>query len=283
MFNRIKQLFTYSQASIGFGIRFDAILSVLTGSAQLPTLSQLVNPKGAQGAVAGKIAPLAAGTGRDALDKPFEQEGYAVASLDSKTLLKMVIVSKETANFDPLQVLQSEFGGHLDDEIQRRVAATWHIVQLGFQSHDPAVVPSLDFQWQIANRMAALTDGVIGDPITMQYKLPDLHPGTGFDSERHVETVITTSPPGVCTLGLMKFDLPELRISCEQSVEEAARLALARVVAGIFERGPVAVGGQVGSPHCPWTAMVSTEGTMELVPPPGKSHGDCITAWLISQ
>lgn len=276
MFKRIRDLFSYAPQSVGFGIRSDATLSVLTGSAQLPTPSQVVNPNETDGAIKGKIAPLKAGADRDDLNLPLEQGGYAVASTDNKTILKMVVISKESAQFDPQTVLDSSFGMAMSDEVRHRLAATWHIVQLGFESHDPMVLPALDLQWRIANRLAALTHGLVGDPIAQQYNLPQDHPAEGLDSSRHIAVTEIASAGAVRSAGMAKFDLPEMQISGAEPGDTLLVLALRKAIDHVLSDGPL----RVGSSLAEWNMMTSNDGTIELIPVQGKSQNECCAAWL---
>lgn len=203
----------------GFGISGGFYLSVLATHARLPSLLSIVNPAGGGGAVTGFGVPLADDATKDALGAPLERGAYGIASKDKKTVLRMMVVSKEEAGFDTETVARYSESLGISGELLNRIRATWTLLQLRFESHDPAVYPALDFLLAIAVRLAELTDGAIADPICRRYLLPDqafakprLDPHV--DVREHV--AVHANPMGsairVFTLGLQKFALPEVEI-----------------------------------------------------------------------
>ncbi|HVL38146.1 MAG TPA: hypothetical protein VM328_02035 [Fimbriimonadaceae bacterium] len=203
----------------GFGLSRQFYLSVLSSRATLPPILDVLNPAGERGAARGFGAPLAAGKSKQDLLAPIERGAYALASHDRKTVLKLLVLSKEEAGFDPELIARSSLAAGLAQELVNRIRATWTLMQLTFESHDPDVYPSLDFLLALAARLAALTEGVVADPIAQRYLLPDeifqrprLDPKV--DAREHV--VVKTRPSKqnnhAHTLGLMKFALPELEM-----------------------------------------------------------------------
>ncbi|MFX8801563.1 hypothetical protein ABTM62_19825, partial [Acinetobacter baumannii] len=65
---------------------------------------------------------------------------------------------------------------NMPPEVQERLLSTWSLAQLTFESHHPMVFPAVRFVLQVASRLAALTYGVIADPVARSYRLPEEMP-----------------------------------------------------------------------------------------------------------
>lgn len=214
---RLKQVLRFSKPKTpGFGISRDFYLSVLCGKPQLPSLLELANPKGEGGAVVGQIAPLNAGSDKSLLLQPMTRGGYVLASLDHASVIRVLTMPRDEAGFDPAPFLQSDLAANFSPEVHHRVAATWHVVQLNFESHDPLVYPALDLVLGFASRLANLTDGVVADPVALTYRLPSevfCNPrrNPNVDAREHVSVQATNTR--VNTRGLTKFALHDLEIN----------------------------------------------------------------------
>ncbi len=227
---RFKNIWPFSKPKTpGFGISAHYYLSVLASVARLPPILSIVNPQGDGGAVVGFGAPLSGPTDRSALSQPISRGIYAIASQDRKNVLKMMVLPKEEVGFDPEPVLRSSFGASLSAEAANRIRATWTLIQLSFESHDPAVYPALDLILDIAARMGQETEGAIADPMSEVYRLPQEvrapHPPPGPVDARNfvsIRSIPTTSGIYAFTLGLQKFSLPEIEISGLQPGQETA-------------------------------------------------------------
>ncbi|MCW5940119.1 MAG: hypothetical protein KF884_09620 [Fimbriimonadaceae bacterium] len=282
----------------GFGISGDYFLSVLAGTAPLPPLLSVVAPKGAASDVDGLPVPLAAGSTKDDLTKPLERGVYAVASPDQKTVLKLRVVSKEEAGFDPQAMLATRLGTVLDDERKRRIAATWTILQLTFESHDPAVYPALDFFLAVVQALAVRTNGIVADPISQVYKLPEELVSPKPDGAPlavqdfvSIERAADSDGARANTRGLIKFALPEVEIGGLDS--RGAHLAerfLLGVSQSILRGRLLELGGLLGSPKSPF--RVATGGldrsrwegipVFELIPDGRTTTTECLVAWAES-
>lgn len=224
----------------------DFYLSVLAGTAQLPPLLAIVNPKGEGQAVAGMGVPMSAAASKDDLAKPLERGVYALSTPDRKTVLKLRVLSKEEAGFNPEQVMTSLQAAGLVGEVIDRVRSTWSILQLTFESFDPSLYPSLDFVAGVASRLASLTNGVVADPLAGQYRLPTAFPavkppGEQFVVTDHVSVVQSQSGDVVrlSTAGLAKFAHPELVLTqVPSSLAQTATSFLFSICAGVL-RGKV--------------------------------------------
>ena len=164
----------------GFGVSRHYYLSVLSTKPVMPVLWDLINPEGVNGAVVGFGAPLMAGATKDQLHQPMERGAYVLATKDRKTVVKLLILSKDEAGFDSEVLVRSQAALKIDPEIVARIRATWTIAQATFESHDPQVFPALHFHLMLMKRLGELTEGAIADPLSQRYLLPQdlLHPGT---------------------------------------------------------------------------------------------------------
>jgi len=210
--------FTQSKTP-GFGISRGYYLTILSSASVLPCIAQIANPNGAEGAVPGLGVPLGTDRDKTVLTEAMRMGQYAIASNDRKTVLKMGIMSKEEAGFDPEIYVQSILAKGEDPEIIARLRGTWTISQLVYESHDPGVYPALDFFLGVSRRMAMLSEGVVADSICQRYLLPEnvvqsARMDPKVDVREHVVINLTQRESGihVYTLGMQKFALPEFEI-----------------------------------------------------------------------
>ncbi|HWA82377.1 MAG TPA: hypothetical protein VG820_03015 [Fimbriimonadaceae bacterium] len=238
----------------GFGISGSFYLSVLSARATLPAIVEVANPTGQGNAVVGFGVPLAPDAPKESLRYPMVRGAYGLASKDRKTVLRMLVVSKEEAGFDPDTVARNSTSLGLSDELTDRIRATWSILQLHFESHDPSVYPALDFLLSCVFRLAALSEGAIADPISQRYLLPEqvfakprLNPLV--DAREHVAVHLrgTTSGVHAYTRGLQKFALQELEIkSLSPGSEMVAERFLLAACQKILEGRLVGSGHKIG-------------------------------------
>jgi hypothetical protein len=224
----------------GFGISGGFYLSVLSSHASLPSLLQVLNPGGDNGAVVGFGVPLATNSTKDSLSQPLERGAYGLISKDRKTILRMLVVSKEESGFDPDPVVRNSAELGLGEELLNRIRATWTVLQLRYESHDPAVYPALDFLLALVSRLGALTEGAIADPMSQRYLLPEevfakprLNPLV--DAREHVSIQFRGTSAGVhaYTKGLQKFALHEIEI---QSLAPGSELPAERLLISTAQR-----------------------------------------------
>ena len=279
----------------GFGISKNYYLSVLSTRAVMPTLWDLMNPQGEQGAIIGLGAPLMQGSTKDSVHQPLQRGAYVLATKDRKTVVKLLVLSKEEAGFDSDAIVKSSLAGELDPEVLARIRATWTLAQATFESYDPNVYPAIHFHLDIVRRLAMLTDGVIADPISKRYLLPQsvLRAGT-TDSATNILDIATYAtanrPDGMhaFTLGMQKVALPELEITgLDPSISRLAGEFLLSVAQGELQ-GRVIVGGsrlgptralfearQGGHDRALWDGV----DVMELLPPTEMTATDALEIW----
>ncbi len=239
----------------GFGISSHYYLSVLTGSAVLPILQTVMNPKGEDGAIPGFAVPLAPGSDKSALKRPMERGAYAFASNDQKTLIKIMVLSKEEAGFDP-EVYVRAAGLQAEPELIARIRTTWQLIQLTFESHDPEVWPAIDLYLKTAQRLAELTSGVVADPVSMVYKLPadvlsEREQSQKFSIFDVVWPHLRPTKDGsihVYTMGLSKFGMSELEfVSVKEPEQELAARFLMSLANQMLTGLRLDIGDTVGS------------------------------------
>ncbi|MHB8635527.1 MAG: hypothetical protein ACYC96_03530 [Fimbriimonadaceae bacterium] len=282
----------------GFGIDKDYFLSVLSSSSILPPLLAVVNPSGDGGAVPGLGAPLLSSATKDALSEPLVRGAYVVSTKDRKTVLQMLIVSKEEAGYDPEAFARSDLATGAEPELMARLRGTWTLTQFRFKSHDPAVFPALQFLLSVCVRLAMLAEGVVADPISQRYLLPGdaLHPTLGdppIDVRDLVVVKVAGTDAGLTayTLGMQKLSLPEFEIL---GLTEAGEADATRFLLGLCQwviRGNLLQPGvKVGDPTAPMQVAVGGfdrgrwEGTscFELLPPTRMTADEALATWRAS-
>lgn len=279
----------------GFGIHRGFYLTVLSSKPTLPPILQLINPKGEGGAVEGFGAPLAENKAREVLGQPMERGAYAIASKDQKTVLRLLVLSKEEAGFDPEPFLRSALAAEMDPELLNRIRATWTIGQLTIESHDPMVYASVDFLLDFAANFARLTDGVVADPISRRYLLPEhvrqtIKADQRIDARELVGLSHRAQPDGIhlFTLGMQKFELPEFEMAgleiTDLTIAESFLLSLCQTaLVGQFARN----GDRVGAPGLEFEirdggfdrSIWEGISVFELIPPTLHTPGECLRAW----
>ena len=295
----LKRIFKFAKPkNPGYGISKTFYLSVLAGHAQLPSPDEVANPQAARGAVEGFLAPLMAGSSKDDLHKPLARGVYALASRDRKTVLKMMVVSKEEAGFDTEAIARSTFALQMTPEALARVRATWTLIQLTFESHDAMVAPAMAFAYRAARKMAELTEGVVADAISQRYLLPEDVPilidDAPMHAADHVSVQIDTRDGKriAYTLGLQKFGLSEFELQdIDNDRDEAAATLLLSIAQTCLVGTRIQIGDSVGAKAVPFDVAPGGldrglwEGISccELIPSRSKSVGECLDAWFAEQ
>lgn len=293
---RIKNLFSNPKAkSPGYGISREFYVSVLAAKAQMPLLLQVINPKGEGGAVTGFGVPLRSNAGKEELGEALRRGGYGLASPDRKTVLRMLVLAKEEAGYDPEPVVSRAAALGLAPDVVARLRATWNLFQLTFESFDPAVAPALDFLTAVSSRLAELTEGVVADPLMQTYRLPKEVAlgmiGKGPIDARHFVGVATPSLQGrraAHTLGMGKFALPEFEIDrLEEADLDLSREFLVGLASTVLAGNVLGPGAIVGSAKSPFTVShgghdrARWEGVpvLDLLPEADVSPGHALRAW----
>ncbi len=279
----------------GFGISAEFYLTVLSSSSVLPPLLAVINPGGDGGAIPGFGAPLAKSATKDSLTEPIGRGAYAIASKDRKTVLEMMVVNKDEAGYDPEAFARSDLAAGADPELMARMRGTWTLAQFRFKSHDPMVFPALQFLLSLCARHAMLSEGVVADPLSQRYLLPEdvIHPTLG-NPPIDVRDLVTVKVRGVenglsaFTLGLQKLALPELEIvGLTELEEENAVRFLFGLAQWVLRGNLLRLGGKVGAPTAPFQIAQGGldrrqwEGIpcLELLPPTQMTAGEALARW----
>ena len=279
----------------GFGISSNFYLTVLSSKPTLPALLEAIAPGGEHGSVEGFGVPLGNAGDKSVLAQPMTRGAYALASKDRKTLVKMLILSKEEAGFDPEPFAMSSLAAESDAELVTRIRSTWIVLQLAFETHDPEVYPAVKFMLDLSKRLAELTDGVVADSISRRYLLPEkvFHIPTAsdkLDARDVVAISYRTRPDGIhCfTLGMQKFALPEFEI---YGVEDHSHDLAAVFLLGLCQTallGKLAeAGAKAGSSAMPFEirnggldrAMWEGIDCFELLPPTRNTATEALISW----
>jgi len=234
----------------GYGLSRGFYMSVLSPTSVLPTPRDWVAPNGP---LPGMIAPLAGGP--EFLDRPLERGAYAITSMDKKSVLRCVVVCKEEAGFDPNAYLAHPSSHDLHPDIRAAIAATWTLIQLSFEGHDPMVAPSLHFILSLTSRLAEYVGGVVADPLAEDYLCPnEARPrfeATGPILAPQVIRVHSPKAGHVFTMGMRKFGLPEFELQgfSADLTRQAQELLLASAQT-VLNHGPMSEGALIGDTAC---------------------------------
>lgn len=269
----------------GYGLSNQFYLTVFGVRAIPPLIREWIDPKGAQGAVEGFGAPLHPGADQTFLTQPIRRGPWALASRDRKSVFRMLAMSPEDAGFTPSAF--PDVPG-LSSEAQQRIRNAQWLFQLKLESHDPDVFPTLEFVEELVIRMATLTDGVVADPLSQRYLLPDqvrlpARQDPRVDVREHVSFLVRPNGPTVSayTAGFLKFALPELQI--QEVIPSDQTLAiqfLQEAGQAILTRGPVSEGDRLGafdvSPGGLDRRYWDGIPCLDLLPSRGKSVGEAL-------
>lgn len=296
---RLKDVLSFSKPKgSGLTISKGCYLSVLAARAQMPRLLDAINPKGENGAVAGFGVPLAKDAKKEDLNDPMKRGVYALSSPDRKTVLKMMVMPKEEAGFDPAAFARTEAALSWESELRLRVESTWMLMQLTFESYDPEAYPALDFFLSIARRLAALSDGVVADPVSQVYRLPEqvfsARPdGVPIAATDHVQakTRVHEGALHAYTLGLTKFDHPEVELyGLSGKSEDGAKRFLTALAQSVLLGSRLEPGASVGVKGSQLKVAAGGldrgmwEGVpcLELIPEPQGTTDVAVAAWVAS-
>lgn len=293
----MRRLFQFKRPKgPGFGISAGFYLTVLSSKATLPPLLSVMAPNGENGAVEGFAIPLgASGEDKSILAEPIRRGGYALTSKDRKTIIRMMVLSKEEAGFDPEFFAASELASISDPELVNRVRGTWTILQLAFETHDPNVYPSVRLLLAASKRLAELTEGVVADSISRRYLLPkDVFHEPAADPKIDARDVVSVTTreqkfgTHFFTLGMSKFNLPEFELTgVEPHAEHLAPLFLLGLAQTSLLGDLPELGAKAGADAMPFELrqggldldLWGDHDVIELLPPSDRTSSEALIAW----
>jgi hypothetical protein len=206
-----------SQAPLEINRNF--YLSVLLVGAR-PSVLQWINPDGSNGAVKGFAAPLQQGKSADLLAEPIADGSYAVATLDRKTVLQTDFFNLEDVpEFKiPADSTTRSMADLQGEKLVRAESATGLATFL-FKGHSADTYAAVRFLSDAVTRLAALSDGVIADPLAETYRLPSefrqsapLDSRIDFRDVGSVKAIQQADGVWVSIRGLSKFNLAEYEV-----------------------------------------------------------------------
>lgn len=220
----------------------------------MPAIDDLFDAKGRGNRIPALMAPLQGQSNKKLLSMPMGAGAYALASIDRKTVLKVLVLPKEQAGFDPALSVPSLIAQGLDDAIINRVKSTWMVIQMTFESFDPGVHPAIQLMLASVQSLGKATDGVVADPISQVYKLPEnsfTTPLDGWLTDVRDLVSIKSRPLKdglhIYTLGMQKFSLPELEITrVDPSAAELAAKFCLGFIQNILRGEQPVLGASVG-------------------------------------
>lgn len=284
----------------GFGLSKAYYLSVLASHSVLPSLQDLIAPKGAKpipGTVSleGFGVPLVNGDDKSLLSVPMTRGQYAIASKSRTTVLRLTVVPRDEAGFDPDAIATSALASQLPEEAIMRIRATWSMLQLTIESHDPDVYPAIDFILGVAQRLAVLADGVVADPISQRYLLPNqvialprIDPKVDAREMVSVHFLDRGAEAYVYTRGMVKIVQPEMEMdSVPIQHLRTAQGFLMSAAQGVYsgdllKSGNLLSAGRESFEVRPGGFEANIWGetpVLELLPPTGSSVGTLLESW----
>ena len=214
-------------------------LSVLLGLGPRPPILSWMNPDGSNDAVKGFAAPLNQDKNADLLSQPIADGSYVLASLDRKTLIQadffhLADVPQFRLPTHEVAQLSVDLVGERLWRAERAAA----LATLVFKGYSPEVYEAVRFMLDSAARLAALTDGVVADPLAETYRLPTefsqaapLDPRIDFRDIGSIKAIQDQDGVWVGTRGMAKFNLPEYEVY-EVPAESVTRVGEMLVLAG---------------------------------------------------
>jgi len=181
----------------------------------LPTLIALANPAGEEGAVLGMAGPAEAKPSAENMLGPM-QEGQFVTISPAGGMCGLQVERVEPGatglSLDPASL---EISGLTEEMLAKFNRPVWRII---LQMAQPAanVQETVIFATRIAQRLAALGDGVVMDTAAYRFFGPEgwvvEEPNPEFDVREHVHIHLESDSGWLHTHGLIKFGRPEMEI-----------------------------------------------------------------------
>ena len=230
----------------------------------LPPLIELANPAGANGAVAGMAGP--------ADQKPSPEnmlmsmkEGPFVAISPAGGLCTVDVKRVSPESVAPLSIAPEmlEVSGLTEEMLAKFNQPAWRVViQMATPAED--VKETVVFAARLAQRMAALGDGIVMDTAAFRYFGPAGwavdDPIGEFDAREHVHLHIGEESRWFHTHGLIKFGRPEMEIyDVPPEMDQAAWAMMFDLSQYIITTALVEPGQTCGDPNQPFYAREGTK------------------------
>ncbi len=292
--------FSGKQKSPELVINKNFFMAVFTTETTLPTILQVINPDGTNGAVQGFGAPLMENASRDLLNTPISSGDYALATKDRTTVIRLVVRAKgedPTPDTAALTQAEAEYYG-LDTESFQYLKRCERFMVLHFAGYSPKVFDSIRFLFDLISRLALLTQGLIYDPLAECYRKPsELDRNSNVQESVDalnlckIKTVRGAQGIWCSTRGLSKLNLPEFEMyDVPQELTDVAALMLILAAETVLMGTKMKPGETAFAPDSPLRIVAGTKNrddwgdrpTLEFRGSNG-SIADGILAWQRSQ
>jgi hypothetical protein len=231
---------------------------------ELPSLVQVANPAGSEGAVPGMAGPAEGDPTAENMMSPM-QEGQFVAMAPGGGAFSLTVERVETPgeglSFEP-EVLEAS--GLTEETLAKFNQPAWRVI-LELQEPGEDVCATVVFATQIARRLATLADGVVMDVSAYRFfgpaGWPVEDPIAEFDVREHVHIHIEGDTGWFHTHGLIKFGRPELEIyEVPEQLGVTAYAMLFDIAQYVVTSSALIEPGQTcGDPSQPFHARVGTK------------------------
>jgi hypothetical protein len=225
---------------------------------ELPSPLMVANPSGDEGAVPGMAGPADGKPTPENMTTPL-QEGQYVAISPGGGLcglrVERVEPGSEGLALEP-EVL--EVSGLTEEMLAKFNQPAWRVIlEMGTPGED--VRETVTFATRVAQRLAALGDGVVMDTCAYRFFGPEgwrvEEPNPEFDAREHVHIHMETDSGWIHTHGLIKFGRPEMEIyEVPAEVDDVACGTLLDIAQYVITSAVIEPGQTCGDPSQPFYA-----------------------------
>jgi hypothetical protein len=233
---------------------------------ELPSLVTLANPSGADGAVAGMAGPADGKPTPENMMSPM-QEGTCVAISPGGGGCSLQVERVAQPRELSMAPQMLAVAGLTEEMLTKFNHPIWQVI-LAMESPGKDVAETVVFATRIAQRLAALADGIVWDTPAFRFFGPAGWPVgepipefAQFDVREHVQLHIETDSRWFHTHGLVKFGRPDLEIyDVPAELEDTALATLLDIGQYVITSSALIEPGQTcGDPSQPFYAREGTK------------------------
>jgi hypothetical protein len=229
---------------------------------ELPTLLMLANPAGIDGAVTGMAGPSDAKPTEENMTTPMQAGQFAAISPAGGACgiqVERVETQSKGLSMEPAML---EIAGLTEEMLAKFNQPTWRVI-IGMEAPGEQVRDSVIFATRLAQRLAALGDGIVMDTSAYRFFGPTgwavKDPDPEFDVREHVHIHIESDSRWFHAHGLIKFGRPELEIyDVPPELEEIAYATLLDIAQYVINSALIEPGQTCGDPNQPFYAREAT-------------------------
>jgi hypothetical protein len=240
---------------------------VSVSAQQLPTLVGLANPSGAEGAVLGMAGPASGEPSPENMLAPMQEGDYVAISPAGGICSVAVQRGDPEAPGLSLPPGTLEASGLTEEMLAKFNQPAWRVI-IEMASPGNEVRDTVIFATRVAQRLAALGDGVVMDTAAFRFFGPDGWPveeaNPDFDAREHVHIHTESESGWMHTHGLIKFGRPEMEIHAVPPELSVVAFSTLLDIAQYVITGPLIEPGQTcGDPSQPFYAREGTKNRAE--------------------